>query len=85
MHPGQIFASLFSTPGVGRFQAVRTGPSAIAIHVEPLAGRSPSLEEVRARCADIFPAGVAVTVEQRRIEAKPGDKHVHVRVSPGSA
>ena len=82
VHPGQIFAGLHSSPGVGRFQVARDGPWQVTIKAEPLPGQRLSLEEIRRRCAEMLPDKVVVKVEEGAIHYQPGLKPCYVRTSP---
>ncbi len=82
VHPNQIFKALQSISGVGRFQVVREGRLQVAVQAEPVQGQRFSSDEIRRRCAEIFPEDVFVKVEQRAIQTQPGSKHCYVRTSP---
>jgi len=82
VHPSQIFVSLNSIPGIGRYQVVRDGPRQISVLAEPLPGQRIPLDEIRSKCAKIFPEDVFVKVAQGAIQNQPGLKHCFVRTSP---
>jgi phenylacetate-CoA ligase len=82
VYPSQICAVLQSVPGIGRFQVVREGLRQVSVHAEPVPGQRFSLDEIRSRCAEIFPEDVFVKVEEKAIQTQPGLKHCYVRTSP---